>query len=179
MHLVASCYSSATVTSKYYRCDCSNNGQKWPHTVATDILTSACLLLLFFIVVMGRWCYSVAIVQSRPSSFKHVDFWSLDESQWLKYFQFSNRNPNPTTAIEPPVSLCLAPTLFISTLHSLPLHAPQRWPWRTLSPAHACIEVTSDYDEGLLLGALSLSIGSDEEGVWCRSDEEVTWCGSG
>jgi hypothetical protein len=26
---------------------------------------------------------------------------------------------------------------------------------------------------------LSLSLGSDKEGVWCTSSEEVTWCGSG
>jgi hypothetical protein len=42
---------------------------------------------------------------------------------------------------------------------------------------HTCAEVTHSCVEGLLPGAPSLSLGSDEEGTWCRSSE-VMWCGS-
>jgi hypothetical protein len=118
----------AIVVSRWHQsttrccCDCSSNGQKWSHTVAMDMLISVCPLLLFFTVSTCCWCQQpVVAVQSWPSPFKHVDFWPLDGSQWLKSFQFSNRNPNPTTVIEPPVSLRLASTSFhsLSTISTL------------------------------------------------------------
>jgi hypothetical protein len=44
------------------------------------------------------------------------------------------------------------------SLNSLPLHSPQRQPWKTLSSVHVRTEVARGYINGLLSGAPNLSL---------------------
>jgi hypothetical protein len=103
----------------------------------------------------------------------------LDGSQWLKSFQFSNKNPNPTTVIEPPVSLRLASTSFhsLSTISTLYLSVFPNGSHG--GPSHRCTHAPRSHTAASRGSSLvpSLSLGSDEEGTWCRSSE-VMWCGS-